>query len=324
VITLDHVYLLMGGLLLGVAWGHARTPGRWRAALFWGGYGVLFVAGPQLGELGAGCLVLGMVGLATWGLEGRPRGHATAAPADVVPPSPPQAGAEAPLGNRLFVPVLVVPVLTYVGALWLPGVTVGGAPLVPARQGTQVALAGAAVAGVLAALVLLRPPRTAVLDESRRLLDAVGWAAVLPQALAALGAVFAAAGVGDAIAQLARVYLPVGTPLAAAATYAVGMALFTIVMGNAFAAFPVMTAGIGLPLLVRQFGGDVVVVSAVGMLSGYCGTLCTPMAANYNLVPAALLELPDRYGVIRAQLPTAVLLLVANIGLLWWGAFPHR
>ena len=117
--------------------------------------------------------------------------------------------------------------------------------------------------------------------------------------------------------------VPVGTPLAAVATYAVGMALFTIVMGNAFAAFPVMTAGIGLPLVVEQFGGDVVVVSAVGMLSGYCGTLCTPMAANYNLVPAALLELPGRHDVIRAQLPTAAVLLAANIGILWWAGLPH-
>lgn len=318
-VTLDQVYLLMGALMLGVAWGHARTPGRWRAALFWGGYGVLFVAGARVGDFGAGCLVLAMVGVAAWGLEGRrPQRHVE--PATDAPTG--QGGGRLH-GNRLFVPVLVIPVLTYVGALWLPTVSVGGMPVVAPRQATQVALAGAVVAGLATALLLLRPPASAPLAESRRLLDAVGWAAVLPQALAALGAVFAAAGVGDVIARLARDTLPVGTPLAATATYAVGMALFTIVMGNAFAAFPVMTAGIGLPLLVQQFGGDVVVVSAVGMLSGYCGTLCTPMAANYNLVPAALLELPGRHDVIRAQLPTAAVLLAANIGILYWGAFPH-
>jgi uncharacterized membrane protein len=93
-------------------------------------------------------------------------------------------------------------------------------------------------------------------------------------------------------------------------------------MGNAFAAFPVMTAGIGLPLVVQQFGGDVVIVTAVGMLSGFCGTLMTPMAANYNIVPAALLELRDRYGVMRAQWPTALILLAANIVLM--GAFAFR
>jgi uncharacterized membrane protein len=94
------------------------------------------------------------------------------------------------------------------------------------------------------------------------------------------------------------------------------MAALTAVMGNAFAAFPVMTAGIGLPLIVHRFGGDPVVMSAIGMLSGFCGTLTTPMAANFNLVPAALLELPDRNAVIKAQLPTALLLLAANTGLM--------
>jgi uncharacterized membrane protein len=99
------------------------------------------------------------------------------------------------------------------------------------------------------------------------------------------------------------------------------MALFTMIMGNAFAAFPVMTAGIGLPLVVQQYGGDVVIVTAIGMLSGFCGTLMTPMAANFNIVPAALLELTDRYGVIRAQVPTALMLLAVNIVLMSIFAF---
>jgi uncharacterized membrane protein len=110
--------------------------------------------------------------------------------------------------------------------------------------------------------------------------------------------------------------------MAAVAAYAVGMALFTMIMGNAFAAFPVMTAGIGLPLVVQQFGGDVVIVTAIGMLSGFCGTLMTPMAANFNIVPAALLDLKDRYGVIRAQVPTALILLAANIVIMSIFAFP--
>jgi len=173
-------------------------------------------------------------------------------------------------------------------------------------------------------LVMLRPPLSAPVTEARRLMDSVGWAAVLPQSLAALGALFATAGVGTVVAGLATTSLPLGTPYAAVAAYAVGMALFTMIMGNAFAAFPVMTAGIGLPLVVQQFGGDVVIVTAIGMLSGFCGTLMTPMAANFNIVPAALLELRDRYGVIRAQIPTALLVLAANIALMSLFAFPRR
>ena len=48
-------------------------------------------------------------------------------------------------------------------------------------------------------------------------------------------------------------------------------------------------------------------LGALGMLTGYCGTLLTPMAANFNLVPAALLELDDPNGVIRMQVGTALL-----------------
>jgi uncharacterized membrane protein len=123
--------------------------------------------------------------------------------------------------------------------------------------------------------------------------------------------------VGDAVGGV----LPDGSLFAAVAAYTVGMALFTMIMGNAFAAFPVMTAAIGLPLLVRQFGGDPAVVTAIGMLAGFCGTLMTPMAANFNIVPAALLELKDRNGVIRAQIGTALPLLVANTILMYLLAF---
>ena len=162
----------------------------------------------------------------------------------------------------------------------------------------------------------LRPPALAPVEEGRRLLDAIGWAAILPQMLASLGALFALAGVGRAVGTVATRYLPLGTPLGAVIGYCLGMALFTAVMGNAFAAFPVMTAAIGLPLIVHRFGGNPVIMASIGMLAGYCGTLMTPMAANFNVVPAALLELPDRNGVIRAQVPTALVLLAGNTALL--------
>ena len=149
----------------------------------------------------------------------------------------------------------------------------------------------------------------------------MSWAAVLPQTLAALGAMFALAGVGPIVAQILQRWIPLDTPFAVVATYTVGMALFTTIMGNAFAAFPVMTAAIGLPLIVGKFGGNVVVMAAVGMLSGFCGTLMTPMAANFNIVPVALLELPDSNAVIKTQIPTAILLLIANTAIMYFGVF---
>jgi uncharacterized membrane protein len=100
------------------------------------------------------------------------------------------------------------------------------------------------------------------------------------------------------------------------------MALLTMLMGNAFAAFPVMTAAIGLPLLIQTHHGAPAGVAALGMLTGFCGTLLTPMAANFNIVPAALLELPDRYGVIRAQAPTALIMFGVNLAIMYFLVFP--
>ena len=225
-------------------------------------------------------------------------------------------------GNRLFLPALLVPVLTLLGTLTLKGVRIGSVALVDPKQVTLVALAGSTIVALIVGLGVLKPPPLTPLREARRLLDTVGWAAVLPQMLAALGAVFAAAGVGQVISSLAVRWIPLDHAVVAVVTYTVGMALFTIVMGNAFAAFPVMTAGIGLPLIVGKFGGDPVVMAAVGMLSGYCGTLMTPMAANYNIVPVALLELPDQHAVIKAQVPTGLLLLLVNTLLM--AAFVYR
>jgi uncharacterized membrane protein len=199
------------------------------------------------------------------------------------------------------------------GTLLLKKLTIGGEAVIDVKQATVISLALATVIALAIGMLMLKPPLSAPITEARRLLDAVGWAAVLPQMLAALGALFAIAGVGNVVAGLAQRWIPLDNPVAVVTTYAIGMALFTMVMGNAFAAFPVMTAGIGLPLIVQKFGGDPAIMAAIGMLSGFCGTLMTPMAANFNIVPTALLELPDENAVIKVQIPTALLLLAANI-----------
>jgi uncharacterized membrane protein len=139
--------------------------------------------------------------------------------------------------------------------------------------------------------------------------------------LASLGAVFALAGVGNVVGEIAAQVVPQGSLLIAVIVYCVGMALFTMVMGNAFAAFPVLTAGVGIPFLIQDFGGNPAAVAAIGMLAGFCGTLMTPLAANFNIVPAALLDLKDRNHVIRAQIPTALIMLAVNTALMYALAF---
>jgi uncharacterized membrane protein len=315
-IGLEWVYVLAGLMFGAFAVQHAldrANPERWRSATFWGAYAVTFLAGSHLPDTVNGVLVIVMVLLA--GIGGlRPGVVATASKEQRV-------ASAARFGNWLFVPALVIPAVAVLGTLFLKYATVGGKPLVDAAQVTLISLALGVICALVVGLVLLRPPPDAPLHEGRRLMDSVGWAAVLPQMLAALGALFAVAGVGKVVAGLVTDYVPLTSTLAAVATFTVGMALFTIVMGNAFAAFPVMAAGIGLPLLVGQFHGNPVAVSAIGMLSGFCGTLMTPMAANFNIVPAAMLELPDRYGVIRVQLLTGALLLICNTPLMYFFAF---
>ena len=316
-ITLPMVYALAGLMFAAVALQAALdrgNPQRLFSAGFWGLYAVNFLAGSWLPDFVNGLLVLGMVALAALGLG---RG------AHITTTAEERAAGSARYGNILFVPALLIPGVTLLGTLLLKSVMIGGRPLIEPTQATLISLGLGVVVALVAALILLRPPPLAPIREARRLVETIGWAAVLPQMLAALGAVFAAAGVGTVIAGLLNDYVPLNTPLLAVAAYAIGMALFTAIMGNAFAAFPVMTAAIGLPLVVHKFGGDPAVVCALGMLSGFCGTLVTPMAANFNIVPAALLELPDRNGVIRVQVPTAFILLIGNIILMYLLAF-HR
>ncbi len=233
------------------------------------------------------------------------------------PPTGEREASARTKGNAVFTPAVIIPVVAIVGALTLGKVSIHGVPLADPKQVTLIALALGIIIALAVAVLRFRPPALAPVEEGRRLSDAIGWAIILPQLLAALGAVFAISGVGAAVGRVATTWLPLGHPFAAVAAYCVGMALFTMVMGNAFAAFPVMTAAIGVPLIVQRFGGDPAIMGTVGMLAGYCGTLATPMAANYNIVPAALLELPDRNGVIRVQIPTAIPLLLCNIVLMY-------
>jgi uncharacterized membrane protein len=311
-IGLAEVYYLAGAMFVGFAWLSLRDRANTRRlgnTAFWGLLAVSFLFGSRLGDLANGLLVIALV------LLGGSRALGIGAPRTT---SPGEREARARRrGNAIFVPALLIPVLTVLGTLTLGRISLGGAPVADPKQVTLISLALAIAVALGAAMAMLRPPAAAGIDEGRRLADMIGWAIILPQMLASLGAVFELGGVGKAVGRIATTWLPLGHPFAAVAAYCIGMALFTMVMGNAFAAFPVMTAAIGVPLIVHRFGGDPAIMGAVGMLSGFCGTLATPMAANFNIVPAALLELPDRNAVIKVQIPTGIALLVCNVVLMY-------
>ncbi len=322
-LRIEYAYWLLAAFFLAAAWMNLRER-RWAATAFWVVLALLFAGGDfalaakQAGDTRpaqlAGLCIVALAVLAA--LMHRPVFAERAVDE--------RLASALRLRHWLFVPALLIPAVTVVFALvdlaskkyrfpidWLIG----------NGSATLVGLAVACVVALIAALLVTRSRPVRAVSEGRRLLDTLGWAALLPIVLAALGGMFTATGVGDAVAALVANVVPIQNAFACVLAYGLGMVAFTVIMGNAFAAFPVITAGIGLPLLIRLHGADAAVVGSLGMLTGYCGTLLTPMAANFNIVPAVLLELDDRNGVIRAQWPTAVILLVVNIALMAWLAF---
>ena len=311
-IDYDWLYVLTGGFFL--VWSLlSLRDGNWGNAAFWGLLAGSFLFGSHLSDFANGVLVLALVGIAGLGLLKRSD-----------PPTTTLEERQAlsrKLGNRLFLPALIVPVTAVAGTLLYNYTPLSETGLLAERRETLILFSLGTLIALVTAAVWLKPPLLAPAEEGRRLLDSIGWAGILPQMLAALGAVFAFAGFGDIIGGVAGSIIPKGSVLLTVLVYALGMAIFTMIMGNAFAAFPVMAAAIGIPLLVEGYGGNPAVIGAVGMLAGFCGTLMTPMAANFNIVPAALLELKDQNGVIRQQVGTALPLWVCNVAIIYVGAF---
>lgn len=308
-LTAQSLYLPLGTILALVALlilTDRTHPTRLSSGSFWACYACIFLFGDELPEALVGGMVLLMAALAgTNRLKAKPESA----------PSHQWTGS-----GSLLTPALTLPIVTLLGVVavsqwpWLQ-------QWVDPQHATLVCLGGACVVGWLFALQRTKDTPLQSIREAQRLLEAMGYAVILPQLLACLGLFFNQTGVSQLIGQSAALLPGLNQPFIAVALYCLGMALMTIVMGNAFAAFPVMTAGIGIPLLISVHQANPAVVAAIGMFSGYCGTLMTPMAANFNLVPVALLQLDDPHAVIKAQLPTALPLLLVNIVLMSYLAF---
>ncbi len=314
-ISAEWIYWLLGaffftvGVQIGLDPTHRK---RWSNALFWCLLGASMWYGsfvPRFPAWLLGAAVIAMALIAGCGLTG-PGIFRTTSEAER------QASAERK-GNTIFIPALTIPAVTVFVSVVLGHINISGRPLFVTGAQTLVALGIATLTALVVAAVVLRPKNPAVaVTEGRRLLESIGWAALLPQMLATLGLLFTQAGVGAQVGSIAHNIVPEHSRLFGVIVYALGMAVFTAIMGNAFAAFPIMTAAVGWPLLVTRMGAHPAPLFAIGMLSGFCGTLCTPMAANFNLVPPALLEMRDKYAQIKVQIPTAVALLFLNICLM--------
>ena len=207
------------------------------------------------------------------------------------------------LKNKIFIPAVLIGIAAFLILQFKIGKTA-----IPPALG----IGGGSLVALLAAAIIIKPKFSETNEDTSKLLMQIGATAILPQLLAALGAVFTKAGVGKVIAANISSVVPTGNIFIGIVIYAIGMVIFTMIMGNAFAAFSVITAGIGIPFIIKN-GGNPAVIGALGMTAGYCGTLMTPMAANFNIVPASILEIKDKYGIIKVQAPMALLLLVTHI-----------
>ena len=297
---LDYVYLLVGIILFIFAiqsFLDKEHKYRIGTGLFWLLYSVSFIFGSYLSKEINGWLVIVMAGIVLVKQLGK--GHYFESAIEF------KKGEAVRIGNVIFVPALLVGIITFIIGFFT-------------KLGALVGLGIAAIIAMCAALYITKGKLNQGFHEGRRLIDAIGWTAILSQLLAALGYLFNLAGVGKIISGAVATIVPADNVFLVVVAYCLGMVIFTMIMGNAFAAFAMITSAIGIPMLVVAHGANPAAVGAIAMLAGYCGTLMTPMAANFNIVPVALLEMRDQYGVIKAQIPIALAMLVLNILLMYY------
>lgn len=302
-ILLEVIYILAGLVAIATAYNALKDenhPHPKETALFWGVFGFIFIVGKYLpGYInGLLILILGVVAAMNRVTSGSMK---TADEKFRLEKSK-------LLGNKLFIPALTIGIVAFIVAQFIKSL------------GSLVGLGLGAIVATIIAMVMTKAKSDDIQYEGSRLLLSVGSAAILPQLLTALGALFNAAGVGEIISTGIGGFIPEGNILAGVIAYCLGMAIFTMIMGNAFAAFAVITTGIGMPFVFSQ-GADPTVAGILALTAGYCGTLMTPMAANFNVVPAAILNTKNKYRVIISQIPVALALLVTHIVLMYTLAF---
>ncbi|MGC9523795.1 MAG: DUF979 domain-containing protein [Anaerolineae bacterium] len=299
---LEGLYVLAGLVSLATAYmalTDKELKTRYGTALFWTLLALTFIIGKYVPPMAVGIGVVIMGVLTAFG-------QVKVGSLVNAPDAFREAQAEK-FGSKLFIPALTIAVVAFIVGQFTD-------------LGGLVGMGFGAILATIIALVMTKVEAKFLPYDGSRLLQQVGSASILPQLLAALGGLFAAAGVGEVIAQGISTVIPQGNILAGVIAYCVGMALFTMIMGNAFAAFAVITAGIGIPFVYSQ-GANPWVAGALALTAGYCGTLMTPMAANFNIVPAALLETKSENRVIFSQIPVAIALLITHIVLMYFWAF---
>lgn len=320
----EFIYILCGLIALNAAIRALRNKeGRIGTFVFWLCTAVLFAGGKfivegfEYGAAFIGCLLV-LMGILTLTNQVKI--------GEFTPRTPEETRANADrIGYKIFIPALVLGLTAFaLASLSRFKIPVDvdpetGKDIILSLSSPQT-LGLSSLIALIVVWILCKPRVDQTVEDMAQVLMEVGPASLLPQLLAGLGVIFATAGVGDVIGQWFGAAVPEGSRIAGAIAYVLGMMLFTMIMGNAFAAFTVMTVGIGIPFLIN-LGANPAMVGALGMTAGYCGTLLTPMAANFNIVPVSILGAKDKYTVIKAQAPVAIAMALIHIVLILVLAF---
>jgi len=299
---LEFMYILCGIILLisGVySFLDKNNPKRIGSAAFWMIFGFLFIGGPHVNPSIVGGLLLVM------GVLSATKSVLLASFTTSTEEFREKQAHK--IGNMLFVPAGLIGVVAFSIAQFT-------------KLGGLIGLGIGAIVALIVTMIVTKEKFDKIPYDSSRILQQMGPTVILPQLLGSLGSVFAKAGVGTVIAGIMGSVVPEGNILAGVTVYCLAMAIFTMIMGNGFAAFAVITAGIGYPFVMAQ-GGNPAVVGALGLTAGFCGTLLTPMGANFNIVPASILEMKNKNGVILKQVGVAVPLLAIHVVLMYFLAF---
>ena len=166
--SLDLVYFVIGLVLIAfsfMTWRDTDHSKRLGTAAFWLIYGISFMFGSLLPDLLVGLMVVTLTIIASTGFLGTGNYQQRE--------ESERRASSKEFGNKLFIPAALIPVLTFIWAK-----TVGNA------------LIGLGVASVVALIVALLMTRGSVgssMQEGRRQIDAISWAAILSQFLAASG-----------------------------------------------------------------------------------------------------------------------------------------
>lgn len=292
---LELIYMIMG--LIGIGTGiynfmDQTNKHRYGSGFFWTILGIVIGFGRWIPSTFTGILILAMTVPAIFRKVTKGKSHTASKEymekmADKI-------------GNRIFIPALSIGFVAILVALFT-------------KLGALVGVGIGVFLAIILLMVFSKDNKPAVFfKDTVDMLGTVGPLSMLPMLLASLGAVFTQAGVGEVISNGVSSIVPAGNVTVGIIIYAIGMVIFTMIMGNAFAAITVMTVGIGAPF-VLNYGADPALIGMIALSCGFCGTLMTPMAANFNIVPVAILEMKDKYGVIKNQIFVALFMLVFQI-----------